>query len=86
MSSFIYKYIIKFFFILDIVSIFFSAPYVSDLMTLNDHPPKKAKIVVCGGGLVGTSLLYHLTKQGADAVLLEQGRFVYWLFIFCLSF
>ena len=44
-------------------------------MTLDDAPPKKAKVVVCGGGLVGTSLLYHLSKLGTDIVLIEQGRY-----------
>lgn len=40
---------------------------------------KKAKIVIIGGGVVGASVAYHLTKRGADDVLIlerecEQGR------------
>ena len=32
-----------------------------------------AQVVVIGGGVVGCSVLYHLTKRGCkDAVLLER--------------
>jgi glycine/D-amino acid oxidase-like deaminating enzyme len=32
-------------------------------------------VVVCGGGVVGASVAYHLAKKGwNDVVLLEQGR------------
>ena len=35
--------------------------------------PEKAKIVIIGGGIVGTSIAYHLTKRGEhDVVLLER--------------
>ena len=35
--------------------------------------PKKAKVVVIGGGVVGCSIAYHLTKIGwSDVVLLER--------------
>ena len=37
--------------------------------------PQKASVVVCGGGVIGTSVAYHLSKAGAtDVVLLESGR------------
>src|SRR4051812_45873481 len=37
--------------------------------------PSRARVVVVGGGIVGVSVAYHLTKLGwADVVLLEQGR------------
>ncbi len=37
--------------------------------------PTRARIVVIGGGVIGTSVAYHLTKLGeTDVVLLEQGE------------
>jgi len=37
--------------------------------------PKRAEIVIIGGGVIGTSVAYHLTKLGrADVVLVEQGQ------------
>lgn len=37
--------------------------------------PGQARVVICGGGIVGTSVAYHLAKLGwTDIVLLEQGR------------
>uniref|UniRef100_A0A672FV84 Pyruvate dehydrogenase phosphatase regulatory subunit, mitochondrial n=2 Tax=Salarias fasciatus TaxID=181472 RepID=A0A672FV84_SALFA len=37
--------------------------------------PSQARVVICGGGVVGTSVAYHLAKLGwQDIVLLEQGR------------
>lgn len=37
--------------------------------------PDRARIVIIGGGVVGTSVAYHLTKNGeSDVVLLEQGE------------
>src|SRR6266536_1416487 len=40
------------------------------------HPfPDSARAVIIGGGVVGCSVAYHLTKLGwRDVVLLEQGR------------
>lgn len=37
--------------------------------------PQHARVVVIGGGVIGVSVAYHLTKLGiADVVLLEQGQ------------
>ena len=37
--------------------------------------PDRAQVVVIGGGVVGTSVAYHLTKLGCtDVLLLEQGH------------
>ncbi|XP_049660578.1 pyruvate dehydrogenase phosphatase regulatory subunit, mitochondrial isoform X2 [Accipiter gentilis] len=37
--------------------------------------PAQAQVVICGGGILGTSVAYHLSKMGwKDIVLLEQGR------------
>ncbi|KAH0619451.1 hypothetical protein JD844_000094 [Phrynosoma platyrhinos] len=37
--------------------------------------PAHAQVVICGGGIMGTSVAYHLSKLGwKDIVLLEQGR------------
>lgn len=37
--------------------------------------PDRAHVVIIGGGVIGTSVAYHLTKLGcADIVLLEQGQ------------
>ena len=37
--------------------------------------PSHARVVIIGGGIIGCSVAYHLTKAGEkDVVLLEQGR------------
>jgi len=37
--------------------------------------PDRAEIVITGGGVIGTSVAYHLTRLGrTDVVLLEQGQ------------
>jgi heterotetrameric sarcosine oxidase gamma subunit len=37
--------------------------------------PERARVVIVGGGVIGTSVAYHLTKLGlTDVVLLEQGQ------------
>lgn len=38
-------------------------------------PPRHARVVIVGGGIVGCSVAYHLTQLGwGDVVLLEQGE------------
>ena len=37
--------------------------------------PERARIVIVGGGIIGASIAYHLTRRGEqDVVLLERGR------------
>ena len=37
--------------------------------------PDRAEIVIVGGGVIGASVAYHLTKLGrTDVLLLEQGH------------
>ncbi|XP_071785697.1 pyruvate dehydrogenase phosphatase regulatory subunit, mitochondrial-like [Asterias amurensis] len=37
--------------------------------------PKHAQVVICGGGIAGLGVAYHLSKLGlTDVVLLEQGK------------
>ena len=37
--------------------------------------PGRARVVIIGGGVIGTSVAYHLTEAGwADVLLLEQGQ------------
>ena len=37
--------------------------------------PKQTRAVIVGGGIVGCSVAYHLTKLGwSEVVLLEQGQ------------
>jgi 4-methylaminobutanoate oxidase (formaldehyde-forming) len=42
---------------------------------MNTPLPRECKVVIVGGGIIGCSLAYHLTKFGwKDVVLLEQNR------------
>ena len=37
--------------------------------------PDRAQVIVVGGGIIGASIAYHLTKRGVtDVLLLEQGQ------------
>ena len=37
--------------------------------------PQDARVVICGGGIAGVSVAYHLAKRGwSDVLLLDQGR------------
>ncbi|MBB6625895.1 FAD-dependent oxidoreductase [Nocardioides sp. KIGAM211] len=39
-----------------------------------NHLPDRARVVIVGGGVIGASVAYHLTRLGwTDVVLLEQG-------------
>ncbi|MCP4228453.1 MAG: FAD-binding oxidoreductase, partial [Actinomycetia bacterium] len=39
------------------------------------NPPDRARVVIIGGGVIGTSVAYHLTKLGwSDVVLLERDQ------------
>lgn len=47
----------------------------SSMLAPLDAPPDRARVVIVGGGIVGCSIAYHLTKLGvADVVVLERGR------------
>ncbi len=43
---------------------------------MNESPPEHTQIVVIGGGIMGCSTAYHLTKNGCRDViiLLERGK------------
>src|SRR5580693_9828586 len=37
--------------------------------------PSRARVVIIGGGVIGTSVAYHLAERGCtDVLLLEQGQ------------
>lgn len=38
--------------------------------------PEHSKVVICGGGVLGASVAYHLAELGwgPDTIVLEQGR------------
>src|SRR6188472_3222823 len=41
----------------------------------DESPPERAHVVIVGGGVIGASVAYHLTRLGwTDVVLLEQGQ------------
>ncbi len=43
--------------------------------TINDSIPSHAQVVIIGGGIIGCSVAYHLTKLGwQDVVLLEKSQ------------
>jgi len=42
---------------------------------LSSFPPGKARVVIIGGGVIGCSIAYHLTKIGwSDVVVLERKK------------
>jgi len=41
---------------------------------MNRDLPDRARVVVVGGGIIGTSVAYHLADLGCDVVLLERDR------------
>lgn len=40
------------------------------------HLPEKSRVVICGGGLIGAAVAYHLglSGMGAETVVIEQDR------------
>src|SRR3954454_22125021 len=41
--------------------------------------PSRARVVIIGGGVIGSSVAYHLAKAGwSDVVLLERDRLTSW--------
>ena len=41
----------------------------------NRSIPSSVRVVICGGGLIGTSIAYHLAQLGyKDAVLLTKNK------------
>jgi shikimate 5-dehydrogenase len=60
-------------------SLFISNRKYTSLDETNDNSikilPKSAKVVICGGGLIGTSIAYHLVQLGfKDIVLLTKNK------------
>jgi hypothetical protein len=55
-----------------------NAPFSKRLATEakpNIELPKSTKVIICGGGLVGTSIAYHLTQFGyKDIVLVTRNK------------
>lgn len=41
-------------------------------------PPRDARVVICGGGVMGASVAYYLGKLGwgSETVLIEQNRYI----------
>lgn len=44
--------------------------------TIQDVLPKEARVVICGGGVMGGSVAYHLSLLGLgpETVIVESGR------------
>ena len=46
----------------------------ADVLEPLREPPSRAQVVIVGGGIIGSSIAYHLTKFGlTDVVVLERG-------------
>lgn len=47
-----------------------------DVASISKPPPAEAKVVICGGGIMGASVAYHLAKLGwaKETVIIEQNR------------
>src|SRR5438445_6648744 len=49
--------------------------FTKPIMGSSTSLPREAKVIIVGGGVIGTSVAYHLTKLGwKDVILLEQGQ------------
>jgi glycine cleavage system aminomethyltransferase T/glycine/D-amino acid oxidase-like deaminating enzyme len=47
----------------------------TDILQPLAEPPDRARVVIVGGGVIGSSIAYHLTKLGlTDVVVVERGR------------
>ncbi|XP_065162153.1 pyruvate dehydrogenase phosphatase regulatory subunit, mitochondrial isoform X2 [Atheta coriaria] len=46
------------------------------IQLIHQVPPTSARVVICGGGVMGASVAYHLAKLGwgSETVLIEQNR------------
>ncbi|KAF5286680.1 hypothetical protein FQA39_LY16163 [Lamprigera yunnana] len=55
-----------------------SSPYSYDGTSVTETitPPKNARVVICGGGIMGASVAYHIAKLGwaTDTVVIDQNR------------
>ncbi|HVD70612.1 MAG TPA: FAD-binding oxidoreductase, partial [Actinomycetota bacterium] len=46
----------------------------ADVLEPLTEPPDRARVVIVGGGIIGSSIAYHLTKLGlTDVVVVERG-------------
>ena len=46
----------------------------ADVLEPLAEPPDRARVVIVGGGIIGSSIAYHLTKLGlTDVVVIERG-------------
>lgn len=47
----------------------------ASILAALDEPPDRASVLIVGGGVIGSSIAYHLTRLDlSDVVVLERGR------------
>src|ERR671918_2695092 len=47
----------------------------ASILAALDEPPERARVLIVGGGVIGSSIAYHLTRLGlTDVLVLERGR------------
>jgi glycine/D-amino acid oxidase-like deaminating enzyme len=47
----------------------------ASILAALDEPPDRARVLIVGGGVIGSSIAYHLTRLDlSDVVVLERGR------------
>jgi len=54
-----------------------STKSINAIITENlEYVPKEARVVICGGGVMGGAVAYHLSRMGLglETVLIESGR------------